>query len=296
MDGLDGTHMDILKAWLCGSVGCAPDLPATGSGYRTQAEWFAKMMNFYKKSEAALRAQTGGTFHMQPVSELARPEALPMWLQLDEASATEKPGQLMTEFMFVLSFPERDTHNFRYGDEWKNMIETLAQIDKVEVVSQNGSIKQKFATQPDNFLQTTTEEDALHYALGSFLLVKRDSPRWYFGFNRDDSDPGLPWHYEFDALNNGGHLDFGAPVDVNPPYKTFVHNTQTLYYREFARGYVLVNPNPKKLDNIPIAPRFGQVRQIKRTHVDLTPVPLASIPIASTVTLRGGRAAFLRKA
>ena len=58
------------------------------------------------------------------------------------------------------------------------------------------------------------------------------------------------WHDEYDALN-GGKLDLGAATDTSVPYyATEEVDGDTLYKRQFAEGWVYVNPTQTDMTGI----------------------------------------------
>lgn len=284
-----------------------------GINYATQAGWEIAVRNFYQGAASRL-----GAFSMpmqiQASTEPVTPERRQLWLDLDEAPAAKRPGQLMAELMFEVDFndlptvPGSPNLQYRFGAVWVDMIQMLANIDKTEVFSANnsefgGNSANLNATMIDQFGITTTQEEALTYALTSFLLVKRDSPRWFFLFNyqRPNITTTLPYYPEYDALNgnsfNGtGNMNLGAPRDGfgASGYRTFNWGGQTLYFRRFANGYVLVNPNNAVVSNIPLNDPglFGApVRRITRSNLTAS---LDSIGTSTTITLGRCRGAIFR--
>lgn len=281
--GANGIHIDGSKGTRGSGGGFAPGSPSA-PGYDTQAGWSSNMLFFYRTGRQKLATYGIET---QAVSDDLDGPGGTLWNDLDNAAPSQRPHQLLSEFMFVIFINGKVIQ--RSGGEWVGHMNALSGIQNVEVVGHNAAGLGPSGTGVDLFGQSITHEEALHYALASFLMVKRESPRWYFGFERDDSDPGIPWYPEFDALN-GGHLDLGAAVGT---FQTFAYNGNTLYYREFERGYVLVNPNNTVLSGIPVAAQFGEpMRRIRRADLD---DPLTTIPTVSTVSLNKARAAIFRK-
>lgn len=94
-------------------------------------------------------------------------------------------------------------------------------------------------------------------------------------------------------------MNLGAPLNPagtgqTTTLNTFVWQGQTLYFRRFKNGYVLVNPNDAVLTNIPLNDPglFGAaVRRITRSNLSTS---LASIPTSTTITLSRCRGAIFR--
>ncbi|MCA1853840.1 MAG: hypothetical protein LC647_16045, partial [Beggiatoa sp.] len=109
-----------------------------------------------------------------------------------------------------------------------------------------------------------------------------------FNYQRPNITTTLPYYPEYDALNghpfNGtGNMNLGAPLDGfgASGYWTFNWGGQTLYFRRFANGYVLVNPNNAVVSNIPLNDPglFGEsVRRITRSNLTASLDSIAPAP------------------
>ncbi|MGH8746240.1 MAG: Ig-like domain-containing protein, partial [Burkholderiales bacterium] len=118
--------------------------------------------------------------------------------------------------------------------------------------------------------------------MGSFLLGKNDVlNNDYFMFHGADGEYNAILRYpEYD------NIDLGKAVG---PYAVTTVGGINVYWREFQKGYVFVNPTANDVPALTL-PQAGQ----QLTHDNLLSV-LGSIPVVSTIALPGHNAAVVLK-
>ena len=90
----------------------------------------------------------------------------------------------------------------------------------------------------------------------------------------------ITWYDEFE------YIDLGNAVKK---YQVTNYNGNNIYWREFQKGYVYVNPNEDDVPSITLPQNCKQL-----THYNFKKDP-AALPITKTINLKGHRAAFLLK-
>ncbi|HXF15409.1 MAG TPA: fibronectin type III domain-containing protein, partial [Burkholderiales bacterium] len=117
--------------------------------------------------------------------------------------------------------------------------------------------------------------------LGSFSLGKNDTlNNSYFMFNGGSGYNQLWWFDEYDKL------DLGKTIGS---YKVTSISGVNIYWREFEKGYVYVNPTATNVSAITLPQASRQI-----THDTLFST-LSSLPTVNTISLRAHNAAFLTK-
>lgn len=280
-DGARAIHTDESKVFY-GSGGGISETPALTTYRNVNPNgWTDRAISFYKFAAKQLPLQLGLDYQCSsdPGSSFPAPGIAPLWIGANSWAAADRPKQILAEAMFF-SQPW-----FRDGQIWVERINALRDVTGYEPVAFQEDSDASFTDGNGN---PATNEDALFYSLASFLLVKKDSPKFWFGFGRVRDQDGDTWYREFQSLRNG-HLNLGGYVDT--VYQTSSASGVTVYYRKYQNGLVVVNPNGSNttvtLSNLDVGP----MRKITRANL-LT--PLGSIGTTTWVQIKARRAAILR--
>ena len=249
---------------------------ATSTRYPNDAAWSAAMNAFAATITAGVRA------HGQKLwcnrGETGRAAGAAAWLALD-ASASP-PDVLMEEGVFAVQWGNGHT---QFYDEasWKRQVDTALAIrhSKVALMSHTDLAEGQSGT--DNWGRPVGFAQTLWYSLGSFLLAKNDQlNNSYFMFRSGGGYGKLWWFDEYDQLDLGRAM--GA-------YRVTSIGGVNVYWREFEKGYVYVNPTASDVAAIALP---QAVRQLTR---ELLGEVLDLLPIVTTIPLKGHHAAFLLK-
>ncbi|MGI0024439.1 MAG: hypothetical protein ACREA4_04755 [Nitrososphaera sp.] len=237
MVDVDGWHVDGSKSNRGSSNGGGIDYP-------DDASWYDNSVKFWKNVIPQSNLQIG--IENGPSLD----QALTFWAEIDDLNIQgQAPVQLHAEQGFNSYLEGRDTvtANFVAGVKFDEYIDTFKNIDNVEVMMGGCSQEEEEDTKPTNINGTSeafTFEKAVRYNVGSFLLVRRQTPKWYVACARNQSKPSVTWFPEYDSmlsLDGKGHMNFG-PEESTVSFLQTTPGTR-VYYRKFQRGIVMVNPN-----------------------------------------------------
>ena len=169
-----------------------------------------------------------------------------------------------------------------YGEsQWKRQVDTIGAIRNSKVAMRSHTKLAEGETGTDNWGKPVNYWQTLWYSLGSFLLSKNDDlGNAYFMFNGGSGYDRIWWYDEYD------HVDLGKAIG---PYRVTTIASVNVYWREFERGYVYVNPTPNNVASV-ILPQAS--RQLMRGNMTSLP---DSIPSVSEISLNGHHAAILLK-
>lgn len=134
-------------------------------------------------------------------------------------------------------------------------------------------------TGTDNYGKSVTVKDALWYGLCSYHLGKNAvDNNTYFSFTANTYSDAV-YYDEYD-------IDLGNAIDT---LKVTNIGGNNIYYREFKKGYVYVNPTRHNVLNIPLPETCKQL-----THTNFKNDP-ATILNTTTINLVSHRGTFLSK-
>ncbi len=276
----------ISKPWVADGIfadNCNPTIPGLSSttvAYPTDSTWSAAMFSFVNTITTGLHGY--GQKLWCNMGSTANPTGSAMWLALDKSP--NPPDVLMEEGAFAASWGSNDVYFFPEG-QWVSQVNTEYAMQNVKVAMLGNTKLSEGGSGTDNLGNPVTFWQAFYYALGSFLLGKNDvRNNDYFSFYplySISTNQGPWWYDEYNDINLGEALG---------PYTMSVDNGVDLYWREFQKGYVVVNPTPNNAAAWTIPEPSRQI-----THDDLL-TPLNTIPVITSIALNGHNAAILLKA
>lgn len=204
------------------------------------------------------------------------------WLQLD--TQPTPPDVVADEGAFAVQWgPVNWSTQFYPKSEWDLQLQTMASVTNSKVAIFSHTKLQPTQIGVDNWNQPVSYWQTLWYALGSFLLGKNDTLNnayFYFAGNNGSYNE-IWWHDEYDFIDLGKALG---------SYTVTVINGTEVYWREFEKGYVYVNPT---INNVSVTlPANCTCRQ--RTHENLY-TPSSQLPAVSSIQINGHRAAIVLK-
>ncbi len=260
----------------CLTLAAAGGYSATPARYSSNTSWSNAMNSFTAAIATGLRVHGQKLWCNRGESRSA--EGAAAWLALDATPAA--PDVVLDEGAFAVQWGA-DTQ-FYPEAEWKRQVDTIAAITRSKVALMSHTSLDDGASGVDNWGRPVTFRQSLWYAMGSFLLAKNDTlDNTYFMFNGPSGYNRLWWFDEYDRIDLGRSMG---------PYQVRSIAGVNVYWREFERGYVYVNPTPSDVVAVTLP---QSVRQI--THANLFS-PLESLPLVSSVPLAAHHVAILAKA
>ena len=260
---------------------------AVPTKYPDDARWSGAMNSFAGAITAGLHGYGQKLWCNRGDTRFAGGSAA--WGNLD-ASASP-PDVLLEEGAFAVMWGVGDVQFYQESD-WKRQVDTMAAIRNSSVAMISHTKLSEGQAGTDNWGQPVTFWQTLWYSLGSFLLAKNDQLRnSYFMFNGGSGYDKIWWYDEYDMIYLGGSVGPYAvtPIDTSS-------GPTNVYWREFEKGYVYVNPTPNNVASV-ILPQACQAtpnpcRQL--THDNLLSPP-SDLPAVTAVTLSGHNAAIILK-
>ncbi|MGH8737615.1 MAG: putative glycoside hydrolase, partial [Burkholderiales bacterium] len=245
--------------------------------YPTDTAWSAAMNSFAQAITAGMHGVGQKLWCNRTTS--STPEGSAAWLALD--ASANPPDAIMEEGAFAVEWGPWATQ-FYPEDVWKRQLDTMAAIQHSKVTLLSHTALAPGASGTDNWGKPVTFWQTLWYSMGSFLLGKNDVlNNDYFMFHGADGEYNAILRYaEYD------NLDLGKAVG---PYAVTTVGGVNVYWREFQKGYVFVNPTPNDVPALTL-PQPGQ----QLTHDNLLSA-LGSIPVVSTIALPGHNGAVVLK-
>src|SRR6266571_2046383 len=267
----DGVHSDnCLTILSAGSYSAAP------SKYPTDAIWSGAMNTFASGIAAGLHASGQKLWCNRGATD--QPGGAAAWLALDSAPNT--PDVVAEEGAFAVMWGSSATQ-FYPEAKWKSQLDVLSQIQhsKVALFSHTNLAEGQSGT--DNWGKPVTFVQSLWYALGSFLLSKNDVlNNAYFAFTSGTNYNNIQWYNEYDKINLGKAVG---------PYTVTTIGSVNVYWREFEKGYVYVNPTATDVASVTLP---QALRQLTRDNLLSA---LSTIPSVNSIVLKGHNAAILLK-
>jgi chitodextrinase len=260
----------------CLTFSAAGGYSATSAKYPTNAAWSAAMNAFTNGITAGAHAHGQKLWCNKGDTTTADGSAA--WLALDDGASP--PDVLLEEGAFAVKWGNGVTQFFPEAN-WKRQVDTMGAMRTTSVAMLAHTKLFEGQSGTDNWGQPVSFGQTLWYALGSFLLGKNDAlGNSYFTFVDGSSYNKVLWFEEYDRIDLGRAL--GA-------YQVASIGGVNLYWREFERGYVYVNPTTSNIASIPLPqPGRALVRETLATLAEL-------LPIVTTIPLKGHHAAFVLK-
>ncbi len=283
---LAAVKADIIdQPWAADGVfaeGCQPlandgDYSALPALYPTNAAW-SDAMNYFARSITAGLFGYGQKLWCNRSNGSRSVDGAAAWLALDQSASP--PDVVLEEGAFAVGWGSGAVQ-FYPESQWKRQVDTLHAISNSKVAALSHTKLLEGQSGVDNFGKPVTYWQALWYSLGSFLLTKNDAlGNAYFMFRGGSGYNKIWWHDEYD------HIDLGKAVG---PYTVTRIGSANVYWREFEKGYVYVNPTTKNAASVPL-PQAS--RPLTRTNMSSAPDSIASV---SAIGLNSHRAAILLK-
>jgi chitodextrinase len=282
---LTGLKADIVdQPWVADGVFADNCLTFSSAGgysgnpvrYPTNAAWSTTMNGFVRAISAGVHAY--GQKLWCNKGDTWSTEGIAAWLDLDNGASP--PDLLLEEGAFAVKWGNGATQFFPEAS-WKRQVDIMGAMRNsgVAMLSHTDLFEGQSGT--DNWGKPVTFGQTLWYALGSFLLGRNDQlGNAYFTFVDGGGYSKILWFEEYDRL------DLGKAIGG---YRVTAIGGVNVYWREFEKGYVYVNPSASDVASVAL-PQASRL---------LTRATLASLidalPIVTTIALPGHHASFLLK-
>jgi len=260
----------------CLTLANAGGYSATNTRYPTNTAWSAAMNSFVEAISNGMRAYGQKLWCNR--GETRSVDGSAAWLSLDNGASP--PDVLLEEGAFAVEWGS-DTQFYPELD-WKRQIDTIAAIRNSKVATMSHTKLMDGQSGTDNWGRPVSFAQTLWYALGSFLLAKNDElGNAYFMFNGGSGYNRIWWFDEYD------NIDLGRAVGG---YRVTSIGGVNIYWREFERGYVYVNPTANNVASLALP---QAARLLARDTLGALPELL---PLVDSIALAGHHAAFVLKA
>ena len=276
-DGVSADH-----GWTMG-VSNSPSQPQK---YLTDDLWSAAMNNFHSAMTLCMHnaGQVWGA-NAGPTYNKGAPHnpdhGSNSWRALDNKNP--HPDMVWEELSIAYGYGTGDIY-FLNESDWLRQINLLRDINNMKVLFLSSSdLRDVSLSGADNFGNNFTFWDALWYCLGSYIIGKNDEAgNSYFSFIK-----GTATYNNVDIFyDEYQKIDLGEAISN---YKVTNYGGTNIYWREFVKGYVFVNPTPKTVPSIALPESCKQ-----RSHANLNN-DLINISEIKSLSLNGHRAAILYK-
>ena len=283
-DGVrSGDTYSIAQPWIADGVfndyvwAVQSDTTATPVKYDTIAKWTTSMNGFINNMMVAVSA-TGQKYACN--RGLTRYSGgVPAWTALD--SSAHPPDIVLDESFFAVKDGAGVIQQFNETNGWKTQVDLLASIHNSKVFCQSSTELNPGETGKDYYGKSCTFWDGLWYALSSYLLGKNETDNnSYFFYTYGSTSDVNKYYDEYD------NIDLGKAATT---YKITNYAGNNIYWREFQKGYVYVNPTLNDVTSITLPEICKQ-----RTHDNLKK-DLRTLQNIDTIDLKSHRAAILYK-
>jgi hypothetical protein len=242
--------------------------------YNSDDKWIAAMNSFSSAITRGLHRYHQKTFLNRGLT--GTPKGREAWTSLDASNAP--PDVVLEEGAFAVMWGNAAVQ-FLNEAEWRRQIDLMAQIHNSKLAYLSHTKLKEGQTGTDNYGAAVGFWDILWYSMASYLIGKNTvDSNSYFSFT--NSYNTVPWYEEL------GRIDLGRPVGK---YKTVAYGTSTIYWREFDKGYVYVNPTSHNVTSIALP------ETCKRLTHDSFKMSWAGIPDIISLSLAAHRGAILSK-
>jgi len=285
---LEATIHDIVdQAWCpdgifvdnCMPVWASYFCPQRPANYPTDADWMEGMLDYHTALAAGLHAR--GIRLWTNTDGPGDAATYGAWLVLD--ADPNHPDLLNSEGSFVHSWNSSYAATFYDETKWKRQVDVMRELQNCGTTTFSHVNMAEGGSGYDNYGRTVTYWDALWYAMASYLLGKndqRDDKDYFYFSNAVDHYYKLYWYDEYERI------DLGPAVGE---YTLTVYDGRNIYWREYVRGYVYVNPTGGGCASIPLPEPCKQL-----SHETINDDP-ATLPDVTSIPLDLHRAAILLK-
>ncbi len=279
--------------WLEGTIHDIVDQPWTADGvfvdnvqprrtglssipvkYATDEEWDSAMHSFINAITVGLHNKNqkiwGNRGYMRTELDFNS------YVNLD--NLPDPPDAMLVEGVFAVKWGYGDVQ-FYPKDDWKRQVDLLSKIHNYKLCYQSHSDLGEDEEGTDNYGRPVNFWDVLWYAMSSYHLGKNEvDNNSYFGFSESYNRP--VWYDEFD------YIDLGKALGS---YEVTNYKGNDIYWREFERGYVYVNPTPNDVSSISLPETCKQL-----THYNFKNDP-NTIPDVNEISLKAHRGTIVLK-
>lgn len=267
----DGVYADV-----CVNTAAGGGYNATSAKYPNDAAWSAAMNSFSSGIAGGLHGVGQKLWCNKGDSRTNAGSAA--WRALD--ASADHPDVLLEEGAFAVGWGA--DVQFYPEPEWKNQVDVLGSITNTKVAYVSHTQLSPGGWGTDSWGRSVGFWQTFYYALASMLMGKNAQlNNAYLMFNQGSNFNynSILWFDEYDAIN------LGRPMGS---YQVSPTSGVNIYWREYERGYVAVNPTASDVSWF----SFPQsVRPI--THDNL--LNQDSIGAVSGVALQGHSAAIVLK-
>jgi hypothetical protein len=290
---LEAANSDIIsQSWKADGIFVDNVIPhgggydATPAKYNTLDKWNAAMTSFVRALTTGLHQKSQKVWFNRGDTRLTT--GYNIWIADDNSG--NPPDVLLEEGAFAVSWGcEAGTScrtHFNTEDEWKRQLDLLGAVKNIKAAYSSHTTLTENQSGTDNFGKPTTFWQAFYYSLGSFLLGKNDvQNNSYFDFVSIPTIGGSEysvtwWPAEYDRIN------FGKSIGT---YHISNVGGTNIYWREFEKGYVYVNPTANDVASVNVPSVSKQL-----THDNILQNP-ATLSDVNVITLKSHTAVFLLK-
>ncbi len=284
---LEATEADIVdQPWRPDGIMIDNCMPTWGGGYwcelpakyQTNAQWVPAMISFHTALTAGLHARGvkvwTNTGHISDFTG----DGYDAWLAID--ADPNHPDFMAEEGAFVHGWSGDAT--FYDETKWRMQVDMMTELQNSSITQFSHCGLPIGGSGTDTNGRAVTFWDALWYAMGSFMLGKNDVlDNAYFQFHSEVY--GYNIFYWFDEYER---IDLGDAVG---DYQMTRIGTSNIYWREFRKAYVFVNPSSV---DAPVIPLPQPCKQLTHNTINSDP---AGFPDITSISLAPNRAAILVK-
>jgi hypothetical protein len=202
--------------------------------YATDNAFSAAMTSFIRETTRQFKA--AGQKSWYNVGSTRVGAAHDAWVALD--ASANYPTAIMEEGAFVVIWGCNNPGSgcqaqFFPEVHWKMQIDLMGNIHNSRLTYMSHTMLRPGETGTDQFGKSFTFYDALWYALSSYLIGKNANDNNSFIMFQIPASSITPWFDEYD------YIKLGAPLGT---YQVRSFNGVNIYWREYEKGYVYVNP------------------------------------------------------
>lgn len=217
------------------------------SKYSTATQWREAMQSFIEYSVETIRDGYPDQDLYFNVGGSGSADGAAAWAYLDGLPNESRPTGLLEEDGFVVAYGTGIDAQFWPANKWQLMVDTLHATSNMNVIAESHTkMTPESGTGVDLDGHNLTYWDAYWFALSSYLLGKNETAdNSYFAFFIKSSIAGardLRYRDEND-------LDIGRAMAAYTSQSVSSTGGSpsmiSIYKREFDKGWVFVNPNPK---------------------------------------------------